>query len=60
MYRIMLARSGYYYVQRRGYSSWKMIGGFYRTRRGAERLAEDLIAADEVPFPMTSRVVRYY
>lgn len=37
-YRICIARSGSYYVQRRGVwaGDWKMVGPFFRTKRGAE------------------------
>lgn len=53
MYRIMLATSGYYYVQRYGKRGWKKHGGWHTTRREAEALIEDLKTED-------CRVVGYY
>ena len=42
MYRIMLATSGNYYVQRDGPFGWKMTGSFMRTKAGARALVADL------------------
>lgn len=37
MYRIMIATSGSYYVQKPNqYGDFKMVGGFYKTLRQAE------------------------
>jgi len=33
-YRILIARSGYYYGQRYSYGRWSRVTGFYRTRQG--------------------------
>lgn len=42
-YRIMLATSGSYYVQRRNCcNQWKMFGNFYRTKAGARAFVADL------------------
>lgn len=57
MYRIVIARSGYYYVQENTGFAWKMVGGFFRTRRGAENLISDYKRHYAPPNP---RVVGYY
>lgn len=42
-YRIMLATSGSYYVQKlTTYGAWKKTGGFFRTKVGARAFVRDL------------------
>ncbi len=41
-YRISIATSGYYYVQRLGDFGWYKVGPFFRTRAGARAYAQDL------------------
>lgn len=41
MYRILLASSGYYYVQRHVGWRWYKVGGFFNTRAGARRFIRD-------------------
>ena len=41
-YRILVARNGYYYVQKRGgWNGWSKVGGFFSTRVGARRFIDD-------------------
>ena len=42
MYRIVMAESGYYYVQQQKFSGWRKTGGFFRTREEARSFARDL------------------
>lgn len=45
MYRILLASSGCYYVQKKRTSgfwvNWHKVGGFFNTRAGARRFIRD-------------------
>ncbi len=44
MYRIMIARNGYYYVQKHcqfAFTGWNKIGGFFKTRAGARAFIRD-------------------
>lgn len=58
MYRILVARSGYYFVQRRdAWGNWSKTGGFFRTRTGARNFINDLRYGRCCSGP---RVVKYY
>ena len=52
MYRIMLATSGFYYVQQQNRYGWAKIGGWLPTKRDAMQLTKDFnkVYGDEVPF----------
>jgi hypothetical protein len=55
-YRIMLATSGSYYVQRRNCcGEWKKFGNFFRTKAGAREFIRDLKATE----PCCDKVVEY-
>lgn len=42
MFRVLMARNGYYYVQRQGvYGNWNKVGGFFSSRSGAKKFIED-------------------
>lgn len=42
MFRILMARNGYYYVQRQGvYGAWTKVGGFFSSRGGAKKFIDD-------------------
>lgn len=41
MYRILIARNGYYYVQQQTRYGWQKTGGFFHTRRGARTFIRD-------------------
>lgn len=56
-YRISIATSGYYYVQRLGSFSWHKVGPFFRTRAGARAYARDLKYVQ--PFVNRGAVVEY-
>lgn len=57
MYRILIARSGYYYVQEHsGWNGWYRVGGFFLTRTSARRFIRDRKGLDSIPSP---RVVEY-
>lgn len=56
-YRILVARNGYYYVQKYNGLRWMKIGHFYRTRLGAERL---IAAYKNGVIDPNPRVVAYY
>jgi hypothetical protein len=64
MYRIVIARSGYYYVQRDMGSTWNSdwikVGGFFATRKGAEKLIRDLKGVPPVRNTYIPKVVGYY
>lgn len=57
MYRIVIARSGSYFVQQRGIYGWKKVGGFFYTRAGARSFARSLRNCCIPPY--NSRVVEY-
>jgi hypothetical protein len=60
MYRIMIARNGYYYVQHHNGYFWRKVGGFFHTKAGARALIRDdkmyRRLSPDLPF---SRVVEY-
>lgn len=59
-YRVMLATSGYYFVQRYDrFSGWKKVGGFFRTRSGARNFARDTKYRDTWCCPPRNNVVEY-
>lgn len=55
MFRIVVARSGSYYIQQRAGFGWSKIGPFFDTKRGARRYARVL---QGLP-PERPRVVEY-
>lgn len=60
MYRVKIARSGYYYAQKKYLTGWSRIGGFSPTLRGAERTIEDAKYGCCKPRCCEERVVAYY
>lgn len=49
MYRIALARSGYFFVQRRLAYGWHRVGPFYISRKRARAAARDLKCYGRIP-----------
>ena len=58
MYRILLARSGYYYVQKYSYGNYRRIGGFFPTKVAARGWANHL-KYGTCPRPCCTSVVEY-
>lgn len=69
MYRIMIARNGYYYVQKQvtNFSSypykglvrsWRKVGGFFHTKAGARAMIRDDKMYRRI-FTPSSSVVEY-
>ncbi len=58
-YRILVAQSGYYYVQRYRLGAWKKIGGFFRTKAGARRFINEMKYGSAYATDSYPRVVEY-
>lgn len=63
MYRICLARSGSYYVQRNmgspWHDDWVKVGGFFPTKSRARRWVSLLRGCPVCPRPQRAQVVEY-
>lgn len=57
MFRIMMARNGYYYVQKDTWNGYKKIGGFFSTERGARKFINDY--RRDIAVPYGNRVIGY-
>lgn len=58
MYRILIARNGYYYIQQEVGPLWAKVGGFFNTKSGARRFIAD--HRSTYNNPRYNKVVGYY
>ena len=60
MYRILLATSGFYYVQQHSaWNGWSKTGGFFPTKASARRFIRRMQGFYDAATPRNGRVVEY-